>query len=715
MKKRHTKTLTFFMIAVMFVSLFPASGLYAKESNERTGIGIFIAAYYNEATYEHYPVSYQKEYRMECDEAISFYPKYKENASSEMVDIFADDMDVYYDDEDGNTCLADENSYTKTKLLGSNCSSMRLRFSKPGTYRLRKHGIDDTEAIAGEAVVHAEQKHIRFYTNASCEDSCLIDSNKSVAKNDLTNNTVYMLLDSGSEQSFALIDSPEKIVQEYTTLYPAAAYSGPRIYTEDNNLADYFTYEKVSGSDNLYAIHLTETAYLTNCGLQFCARGTSTDGSTRFYEGYFFAIGEYSPLSYTTEFDTDSSNNPVISEDAEWYDDFLDWYVYNERTVAICTDDDTLVPVDKLEVYDLQGNKTDDITITKKTDTIFTIFSKRTGIYQLSYLSDTGENYRIPVYITLPEASFYDDNVLSFEHFLGTEDVGHCKGSYGPGRNRTFYLMADHYYEDPMELGNTDFSAYTYDETTGEKVDIPNDSLPFTISADTTNDNPRYYALKVNENETRDFYVHVSYNLRCVGETSWWSPDELTLHLTYQSQPPATPTPPVTPTPAVTQAPAVTPTPIATPTPMVTPSPVVTPAPRATQTPAGKQTPGVPATSKSLIESKGLIYKITSQKGKKGTVTCIKSKSKKIKKATIPASIKSKGVKYKVTKINKTAFKNCKKLKKIKLPKTIQKIGKKAFTKVAKKPIFYVSKTKKKLYTKLLRKSGLKKFKIIAK
>ena len=86
---------------------------------------------------------------------------------------------------------------------------MRLRFSKPGTYRLRKQGIDDAEAIAGEAVIHAEQKHIRFYTNASCEDSCLIDSDEPVTKNDLTNNTVYMLLDSGLEQSFALIDSPE--------------------------------------------------------------------------------------------------------------------------------------------------------------------------------------------------------------------------------------------------------------------------------------------------------------------------------------------------------------------------------------------------------------------------------------------------------------------------------------------------------------------------
>ena len=124
-----------------------------------------------------------------------------------MVDIFADDMDVYYDDEDGNTCLADENSYTKTKLLENNCSVMRLRFSKPGTYRLRKQGIDDTEAIAGEAVIHVEQKHIRFYTNVSCEDSCRIDSDKSVTKKDLTNNTVYMLLDSGLEQSFALIDS----------------------------------------------------------------------------------------------------------------------------------------------------------------------------------------------------------------------------------------------------------------------------------------------------------------------------------------------------------------------------------------------------------------------------------------------------------------------------------------------------------------------------
>lgn len=60
------------------------------------------------------------------------------------------------------------------------------------------------------------------------------------------------------------------------------------------------------------------------------------------------------------------------------------------------------------------------------------------------------------------------------------------------------------------------------------------------------------------------------------------------------------------------------------------------------------------------------------------TVAYIKPTSKKIKTASVPATVKYNGKTYKVTKIAAGAFKNCKKLKKLTIGKNVKTIGSKA-------------------------------------
>lgn len=140
------------------------------------------------------------------------------------------------------------------------------------------------------------------------------------------------------------------------------------------------------------------------------------------------------------------------------------------------------------------------------------------------------------------------------------------------------------------------------------------------------------------------------------------------------------------------------------------------------------------AKGKTLKDSKGATYKVTSAKVKNPTVTYVKPK-KNTKKVSIPATITVKGVTYKVTAISKDAFKNnkkvtqvtigsnvasigknafygCKNLKKItvKTTKLTKKnVGRNAFKGIHKKATIQVPKKKLSSYKKILKSTGIKK------
>ena len=124
------------------------------------------------------------------------------------------------------------------------------------------------------------------------------------------------------------------------------------------------------------------------------------------------------------------------------------------------------------------------------------------------------------------------------------------------------------------------------------------------------------------------------------------------------------------------------------------------------------------------------IYKIISTEKK--TAMLYRPVSKKIKRANIKATVVISGIKFKVTTIDKKAFKNCKSLKKLTIGKNVKKIGKKAFFKCKKLKSIAIkgsklkkvgksafrntnksvkikaNKKKLKTYRKLLKKAGLK-------
>ena len=100
-----------------------------------------------------------------------------------------------------------------------------------------------------------------------------------------------------------------------------------------------------------------------------------------------------------------------------------------------------------------------------------------------------------------------------------------------------------------------------------------------------------------------------------------------------------------------------------------------------------------------------VVYKISGK-----TATVVKVSDKKVKSVTIRNSVKIGGKTLKVTKINKNAFKGCKKLKKVTIQAgSLKSIGKNAFKGIAKKAVIKVPKAKKKAYKKLLKKSKLDK------
>ena len=92
--------------------------------------------------------------------------------------------------------------------------------------------------------------------------------------------------------------------------------------------------------------------------------------------------------------------------------------------------------------------------------------------------------------------------------------------------------------------------------------------------------------------------------------------------------------------------------------------------------PAGAATS--PVTAPKAVNGKATVKGVTVKTSKKGTatVTAVKSKKATVK---VAATIKVKGVTYKVTAIGANAFKNCKKVKKISVGKNVKTIGKNAF------------------------------------
>lgn len=127
--------------------------------------------------------------------------------------------------------------------------------------------------------------------------------------------------------------------------------------------------------------------------------------------------------------------------------------------------------------------------------------------------------------------------------------------------------------------------------------------------------------------------------------------------------------------------------------------------------PTGNRKPIVAAVKKP---GKGSVLK--SSKGEKYTVLKVGAalsytapKNKKVTSVTVPSKVKIQGITYKVTAVNAKAFKNCKKLKKVTLGKNISSIGKNAFSRCTKLKTIRIPQNKKKVLTKLLKKSKLPK------
>ena len=145
--------------------------------------------------------------------------------------------------------------------------------------------------------------------------------------------------------------------------------------------------------------------------------------------------------------------------------------------------------------------------------------------------------------------------------------------------------------------------------------------------------------------------------------------------------------------------------------------------------------PAVNYVGKIFTLKSGMKFKITACSDKKKTVTVMGTK-KDIKSITIPATAKYKKMTFKVTAVNKAAFKNqkkatkaiigknvtaigvnafngCKKLGTVKVNSSaIKTIGKNAFGKVKKNVSFKVPKAKKAAYKKLLKKAKTKNYKM---
>ena len=113
-----------------------------------------------------------------------------------------------------------------------------------------------------------------------------------------------------------------------------------------------------------------------------------------------------------------------------------------------------------------------------------------------------------------------------------------------------------------------------------------------------------------------------------------------------------------------------------------TPTPTPEPTPEPTPTPTPEKPTAIPAKKGATltVSSKKIKVKVTSSSKKNPTVTITKFTDKKAKKLTIPATVKVKGVTYKVTAISDKAFKGNKKLTTVTIGSNVTKIGKEAFS-----------------------------------
>lgn len=128
--------------------------------------------------------------------------------------------------------------------------------------------------------------------------------------------------------------------------------------------------------------------------------------------------------------------------------------------------------------------------------------------------------------------------------------------------------------------------------------------------------------------------------------------------------------------------------------------------------------PSSPALSKGILYKAGKYrYKVLKTTKKSANVTLYRPLSKKMKTAVIPATVKIKGIKCKVTAISDKAFANNKQLTKAVIGKNITKIGKKAFYNTKKlKKVTIKSKVIKSVAKNSFKKTGNKlKFKVPAK
>ena len=139
--------------------------------------------------------------------------------------------------------------------------------------------------------------------------------------------------------------------------------------------------------------------------------------------------------------------------------------------------------------------------------------------------------------------------------------------------------------------------------------------------------------------------------------------------------------------------------------------------------------------TRSFVAADGAVYKVISAKKSKPTVMYYKAKKNAKGKVGVPATVKYKGVTYKVVSIGSKAFANRKKVRKVIIGKNVTSIGKKAFyncrklkkviikttkltkkrvgtlafKKTAKNIVFKVPAKKYRVYKKMLKKKGVSK------
>lgn len=109
----------------------------------------------------------------------------------------------------------------------------------------------------------------------------------------------------------------------------------------------------------------------------------------------------------------------------------------------------------------------------------------------------------------------------------------------------------------------------------------------------------------------------------------------------------------------------------------------------------------VPAKKGSVgttVTRNGIKYKVTANKAKTKTVTCIGPEKKTVTKAVIPSYVSINGKKYKVTKIKSKAFKDCKKLKKATIGKNVEIVEKSAFSGCRKLSYVRINASQAKIY-----------------